>query len=202
MTLAAIVPQGDFDIRPEALLGEKILRLRKERRLSLTTLSAAAGVSASTISRIENGRLSPTYSVLSRLCEALGLHMSDVIAEASHNTALRFAPGCRAVTRGGQGMMHKTPRGGYEFLGTELATKRMEVAIIEPIPDHVGRSLESHAGQEFIYVLEGRLMFYMQHYAPLVLEPGDSVYFDAAAPHAVYAVQGAVRILSLTSHDA
>ncbi len=170
-------------------IGQRMLRLRKERGLSLQELGALANVSSSTISRIENGKLSPTYSVLSRIHEALGFRFSETLPLRSDGQMRQvLASGCRAVDRAGQGAQHMTPMGLYEFLGTELATKRMEAAIIHAATDHPGRKLESHSGEELIHVQEGEVILYMEHYAPLHLQAGDSVYFDASMPHGVYAV--------------
>jgi len=175
--------------------GPVILRLRKERKLLLTELAKLSGVAASTISRIENGKMSPTYAVLARLGDALGVRWSDIVGEAQNS----FAPGCRAVTRADAGIRQATARGIYEWLGTDLVTKDMEPTVIEAVLEKGSPLLEGHSGQELIYVLEGTLVFHMQHYAPLVLEKGDSVYFDANTPHAAYSRGGPARFLSIVS---
>jgi transcriptional regulator with XRE-family HTH domain len=172
-----------------------ILRLRKEKGLLLSELAQRSGVSASTISRIENGKLSPTYGVMAKLSEALGIRWSDLVG----TSATSFAPGCRAVSRADTGVKQLTGRGLYEWLGTDLVTKAMEPTLIEALPDHPDRVLEGHSGEELIYVIEGTLVFYMQHYAPLVMQAGDSVYFDATTPHAAYAQDNRTRFLSVVS---
>ncbi len=180
-------------------IGQRILRLRKERRVSLQELGALAKVSSSTISLIENGKLSPSYSVLSRIFEALGLHFSETLsAHGAGQVRQVLAPGCRAVDRAGKGARHTTPMGMYEFLGTELATKRMEAAIIQAAKDGPARKLEAHSGEELIHVQDGEVILYMEHYAPLPLRKGDSVYFDASTPHGVYAAT-AGTYLSITA---
>src|SRR3546814_10564622 len=61
-------------------------------------------------------------------------------------------------------------------------------------------ALGGHPGEEFFLVVEGMVEFHMQYYAPLVMEAGDSVYFDAATPHAVIAVgNGEATILTIVS---
>ncbi len=55
-----------------------------------------------------------------------------------------------------------------------------------------------HPGEEFAYVLDGRVDFYTEYYAPLRLAPGDSVYFDSNMGHAYIAVGDDVsRVLSV-----
>src|SRR3546814_16352903 len=59
-------------------------------------------------------------------------------------------------------------------------------------------ALGGHPGEEFFLVVEGMVEFHMQYYATLVLEEGDSVYFDAAPPHPVISFgNGEAKILTL-----
>jgi glyoxylate utilization-related uncharacterized protein len=95
--------------------------------------------------------------------------------------------------------MHNTARGVYEWLGADLATKSMEPTIVDAIPDTGLRKLEGHEGEEFLLVLEGSIVFFMQDYAPLQMSKGDSVYFDASMPHAYYGVTQPARFLSIVS---
>jgi transcriptional regulator with XRE-family HTH domain len=182
---------------PEAMHepGPMIAMQRKRLKWSLTKLAEKSNVSISTISRIENGLISPTYAVLARLCEALEIRWADMLGTEEQ----RFAKGCRVVNRAGTGVMHNTARGVYEWLGADLATKSMEPTIVDAIPDAGLRKLEGHEGEEFLLVLEGSIVFFMQDYAPLQMSKGDSVYFDASMPHAYYGVTQPARFLSIVS---
>jgi transcriptional regulator with XRE-family HTH domain len=175
--------------------GPMIAAQRKLRKWSLMRLAEHSNVSISTISRIENGLISPTYAVLARLCEALDIRWADMMG----NEEQRFARGCRAVNRAGSGVMHNTARGVYEWLGSDLATKTMEPTIVDAIPDTGLRQLEGHEGEEFLLVLEGSIVFLMQDYSPLQLDKGDSVYFDASMPHAYYGLTAPARFLTIVS---
>jgi transcriptional regulator with XRE-family HTH domain len=175
--------------------GPMIAMQRKRLKWSLTRLAEKSNVSISTISRIENGLISPTYAVLARLCEALDIRWADMLGQEEQ----RFAKGCRAINRAGSGVMHNTARGVYEWLGSDLATKSMEPTIVDAIPDTGLRKLEGHEGEEFLLVLEGSIVFFMQDYSPLQLNKGDSVYFDASMPHAYYGVTTPARFLTIVS---
>jgi transcriptional regulator with XRE-family HTH domain len=187
--------ERSFDLSAPGHPGRIIARLRKDKGLLLTELGRMSGVSASTISRIENGKISPTYGVITKLSNALKIHWPDIIGRP----AAAFAPGCRVVDRANGGVKLQTARGVYEWLGTDLVTKAMDPTLIEAPPDQAAPVLEGHAGEEFIFVIEGTLVFYMQHYAPLRLEVGDSIYFDANTPHGVYASAASGRFLSIVS---
>jgi len=175
--------------------GPALARQRKAKRLSLAQVSALTQVSISTISRIENGHISPTYAVLARLAEALDVRWADLMGTREHS----FAPGCRAVNRASSGTSHTTARGIYEWLGGDLTTKIMEPTIVEAIPDAGTHELEGHEGEEFLLVLEGSIIFLMRDYAPLQMDVGDSVYFDASMPHAYYGLTHPARFLSIVA---
>jgi transcriptional regulator with XRE-family HTH domain len=177
--------------------GPMIAMQRKRLKWSLTRLAAQSNVSISTISRIENGLISPTYAVLARLCEALEIRWADMLGPEEQ----RFAKGCRAINYAGSGVMHNTARGVYEWLGSELATKSMEPTIVDAIPDTGLRKLEGHDGEEFLLVLEGSIVFLMEDYSPVQLNKGDSVYFDASMPHAYYGVSTPARFLTIVSRN-
>ena len=190
-----VASASDADAVAEASPGETIAYHRHARGMTLTALSELSSVSISTISRIENGRISPTYSVLSRLAKALEIRWPDMVGGNEKS----FAQGCRAVSRAGHGVKHPTSTGIFEWLGADLVTKSMEPTLIEAIADTGKHVLSAHDGQEFIFVTEGSLIFMMRDYAPLTLEKGDSVYFDAGTPHACYGVNMPARYLSIVA---
>src|SRR3546814_8710246 len=85
-----------------------------------------------------------------------------------------------------------------DLLADEIASKEMAPALLR-VPSGPP-ALCGHPGEEFFLVVEGMVEFHMQYYAPLGMEAGDSVYFDAATPHAVIAVgNGEATILTIVS---
>lgn len=178
--------------------GTLILERRKQRGIQLTELSRLSGVSASTISRIENGKISPSYGVLLKIGDALEIKWSTVFNERSRS----FAQGCRAISRSNQEVLQETSRGIFEWLATDLTTKRMEPILVHLRENDERAPLEGHPGtEEFVYVLEGSVEFLMQDYAPLVLECGDGVYFDSSMPHVLRATGGPARYLSISTRS-
>jgi len=161
--------------------GHVLARLRRENSWTLSEVSRRTGVSISTLSKIENNQSSPAYGVLTRLAEGLGIDFVELIGA----TPVRFASAARVITRAGTGTSYVTPMGAYEALATELAAKALQPMIVEiPVEKRRADKVRStHRGEEFIYVLSGAVIFYMDPYAPLELGTGDSVYFDGAASH-------------------
>ena len=168
--------------------GKSISRLRKEKGWTLAEVSKKTGVAISTLSKIENNKSSPTYEVLVRLAEGLGLDFVELMDGGS----VRFAPGIRTINRSGQGVRYTTLLGDYQALSTELAYKALQPMIVRiPFDGSSHPHLFSeHSGEEFVYVLEGEIDFFMDRYAATRLDAGDSVHFDANMRHSFLALGG------------
>jgi transcriptional regulator with XRE-family HTH domain len=157
-------------------LGRRIRDLRLSRNFSLKQLAAGAGVSASLVSQIENGRVDPSLSTLRKIALTMGVPVFALIAESAPDEA-SFVP--RAKRR-----RVSFPQGGpeYEIIHSEL-TKKMAVMIgtlqpggvtsEEPIP---------HDGEECLVILKGCVHVEFQT-GRRELKEGDSLYFDSSAPH-------------------
>jgi len=169
---------------PSAL--SEILRgLRRDRKWTLAVAAAAAGVAKSTLSKIENGQMSPTYDLLLKLARGYDVDVADFFAPAG----TREAAGRLTVTRRGTGRHHDTPFYDHEVLAAALSRKK-----IMPFRSHIKYRPASdtldwsrHDGEEFLYVLKGAVTVHTEHYEPVILEPGDSIYIDSSMNHAVVA---------------
>ncbi len=78
----------------------------------------------------------------------------------------------------------------YKSLGYKFAGRQMEPFLIT-VPSKSGEEMveTAHRGQEFIYVLEGRLEVRLKG-EPLIVEVGDSLYFNSETPHALRGLDG------------
>lgn len=168
--------------------GNFIARLRKEKGWTLAEVSKKTGVAISTLSKIENHKTSPTYDVLVHLAEGLGLDFVEFLNGGS----VRFAPGIRTINRSGNGVQYSTPLGDYLALSTELAYKALQPMVVRiPFDDSSHpRLFSEHNGEEFVYVLDGEIEFFMDPYAATHLSVGDSVHFDANMRHSFLAHGG------------
>lgn len=158
-------------------------RLRREADLTLQELADRCGLASSTLSKIENGQMSPTYDTILRVAAGLGLDMAELFTGTSPNDV----GGRRTVTRKGQGVIRGTEHYSYEMLAAELSGKQFIplLTTIEARSIEDFASLVKHSGEEFFYVLSGRVTLHTEHYAPTILEVGDSCYFDSTMGHAV-----------------
>jgi len=161
-----------------------IRQARIAQGLSLRALSARAGLPFSTLSKLENGKMGLTYDKLIRLAQALNVDLKEIVAETDEPPA-PVAVGRRSVTRSGEELDAESERHAHHYPAADLLGKMMIPIII----DVHARSIEElgglvrHAGEEYLYVLAGTMELHSDLYAPLPLDPGDSVYFDSGMAH-------------------
>lgn len=165
-----------------ANLGQRMRQLRTDKDLTQTELARRSGVSHSTLSKIENNQLSPTFETILRIVDGLEIDISDFLASSDGGPRRTR----RVVTRHGEGERHESGNYVYETLCNEITSKRM-IPLVARIKAH---SLEQfgipmrHPGEEVLYVLEGEIELHTEHYAPVRLGPGDCAYFDSSMGHA------------------
>jgi transcriptional regulator with XRE-family HTH domain len=181
-------------------IGPRIKTLRKERGLSLLELAKAIGVSESTLSRVENEQTLVSAHHLYQMSKTLGVDISAFFDAGSKP----MASGIRSIQRRGEGIALSTARYEAVVLGTDLANKKMHPAInsitITTLEEAGGFS--RHDGEEFLYVLEGVLNLMTEHYEPVHLSTGDSIYFDSSMGHAYLSGDGKpVRILVIATTE-
>ena len=168
-----------------AKIGEMLKSIRLKKKWKLSDLATKSGFTISTLSKMENGKISLTYDKLATISLALGVEIGTLL-QPRETTATMSGTGRRSVMRTGGGEEVDTDAYHYLYLATELLNKRFVPMIAYP---HA-RSLEEfgdwvrHPGEEFTFVIEGTVDFYSELYAPLRLEKGDSIYFDSGMGHA------------------
>jgi quercetin dioxygenase-like cupin family protein len=100
----------------------------------------------------------------------------------------------------------QTSRYKTSVLCTDIANKRMHPAIntIAISETELVDGLSHHAGEEFLHVLSGELVFLSEFYEPLRLMAGDSLYFDSSMGHAYASGDGnpAVILVVATTEPA
>ncbi len=160
------------------MVGENIRAIRLASQVSLTEVAARAGMTKSTLSKIETGQTSSPISTLIAIAAALGVHLSEFFRESTASP--RYV-----LTRKGQGksIVRDGTRLGYSYeaLAVDFPDKPVEPFIITISPGDKEGSFQ-HAGHEFILMLSGDLEFTLGE-EKLVLHAGDSLYLDPHLPH-------------------
>ena len=172
-------------------IGRLLRGIRAHRGWTLKQMSAHSGIPLSTLSKVEHDRLTLTYDKLQLLSQRLNMTMSELFAEPQNSTEPAVTAR-RSIGRIDNAVRIKTPNYDYYYLCPELRQKRMI-----PVLAHVRvKTLEAfgelvrHSGEEFTYVLEGRVVLHTEFYDPIVLEVGQSVYIDSKMGHAYLAGEG------------
>jgi transcriptional regulator with XRE-family HTH domain len=179
----------------EAGIGTEVRRLRKSFDLTVAELGAAADISAGMLSKIENGTISPSLATLDALARALNVPISRLFAETEERRDCSFVKagsGVRIERRG-------TKAGHlYDLLGHSLAGEiAVEPYLITLKRDAVPYTGFRHAGVEFLYMLSGKVR-YRHADRSYLMEPGDALFFDAAARHGPeQLVEAPMRYLSI-----
>jgi transcriptional regulator with XRE-family HTH domain len=183
-------------------LGALIRSLRSRHGWTLKEMSEKSGIPVSTLSKVEHDRLTLTYDKLYQLSQRLGMRMSELFAELSDEGS---APVTARRSLGDlQHAIHiETPNYDYQFLCTELRRKRMipVIARVRAKTFEQFGELVHHSGEEFTYVVKGRVVLHTEFYDPVVLNQGESIYFDSSMGHAYLAAEGCeeAEVLTLMS---
>jgi transcriptional regulator with XRE-family HTH domain len=181
--------------------GESIRSYRRARKWTLEELGQRTGLPVSTLSRLETGRIAPSFDKLQRVSDALGLDMAQLLNGRTSAPA-GGKTGRRAITRAGDGRAVKTPHYAHQYLATDLLNKRLTPIIAELSARTLAEfgELIRHEGEEFTLVLEGEVEVHCDTYEPVRLKTGDSIYFDSTMGHAyLAAAPGPCRILCVSS---
>jgi transcriptional regulator with XRE-family HTH domain len=151
-------------------VGHRLRALRRERELTLVDISAVAGISVSTLSRLESGARRPTLELLLPLARAYRVTLDELVdAPPTGDPRIHLRP----IRRNGMTMLALTRRAGgiqaYKIVIAGVSRRK------RPDP-------QTHEGYEWLYVLNGRLRLVLGE-QDLVLAPGEAAEFDTRVPH-------------------
>ena len=170
-----------------ARLGRTLRAVRAQLDMTLAEVSSSTGLAISTLSKVERGKLTLTYDNLVRLCEGLHIDFSAFFeTEPYAGDGFWTVKARRTITRHGDGTQVETRNYGYLYLCTDLSRKAMIPSIVTIRARSLMQfdSLSSHRGEEFIYVLRGKVEVHTEFYAPVALKRGDALYIDSTMGHA------------------
>ena len=182
-------------------LGDRLRELRKAKGWTLSKVSEMTGLAPSTLSKVENKQISLTYDNLAKLADGLKIDLADLFTPET----IQATTGRRSITRMAEGRPQESANYIHVYCAPELSRKAM-VPIVSEVK---ARTLEEfgelnrHAGEEWMYVLAGPVVFHSEFYEPLNLDTGDSLYFDATMGHAILrGSDGPARTISVISRNA
>lgn len=160
----------------EINVGRHLRELRIQRGLSIRSLAVQSGLNVNTLSLIENGKTSPSVATLQLLASALEAPITAFFEAGIAQNKIAYL---KANQRPKAAFAHGT----LEDLGAGMVCHGAEpfLVVLEPHADS-GPAHIVHTGREFVFCLEGLLAYTIDE-QDFLLEPGDSLLFEAHLPH-------------------
>ena len=184
----------------ELAIGHEVRAFRKKLGITGADLASATGISLGMLSKIENGNTSPSLTTLQALARSLGVPVTSFFR--------RFEEKRNAVfVKAGEGleMERRGTRAGHQYnllghIGNGSTGLQVEPYLITLTANSDVFPAFQHEGLELIYMLEGEVKY--RHADKLyAMRPGDSLFFDADAPHGPEVlISLPIRFLSIISY--
>lgn len=168
--------------RLEVAIGLEVRMLRKHLDMTVADLAEQCGVSVGMLSKIENGLTSPSLTSLQSIANALGVPISQLLRRFEQE---RHAHQVKAGE--GVGKERRGTRAGHQYqllgyLGANRSGVIVEPYMITLTDDSDVFPTFQHDGLEYLYMIEG-CVEYRHGDDVFMMEPGDSLFFEADAPH-------------------
>ena len=167
------------------MIAERLKGLREIMEVSVAEAADTCGISLETYTEYEKGEKDIPVSVLHSMARAYNFELTALL------TGDEPLMSSYSITRKGRGIaVDRRKSYKYQSLAGNFKGRRAEPFIVTVEPkEKEDLTLHGHGGQEFNYILEGRLMIIIEN-KELVLEEGDSIYFDSSKPHRMKALDG------------
>ncbi len=163
-------------------IGRRLSALRGIAEMSPETFCEKTGVSMQELAAYEKGEKDFSFSFLYNAARILGVDVIDLMSGDSPH----LSDWC--IVRKGEGyVIDRRAAYKYNHLAFTFRNKKAEPFMVTVEPKQEKPVLQSHEGQEFNWLVSGRIKFYIAD-VEYILEPGDSVYFNSSIPHAMQAL--------------
>lgn len=175
-------------------VGDRIRRLREEKGVSLDDLAKATGFSSQQLAAFENGQAQPQLGAVMKLSRALETVLGKLLSGEGDKPAAIMRQDTRIPFERSASSDRQTIY-SYFSLASDVKDRHMEPLIVH-LEESAGEKPSVHEGEEFIYVLEGRVKLTINEETH-ELNPGDSVYYHSSLPHLITARDGRAVILAV-----
>ena len=167
-------------------IAERLAGLREALEVTPDEMAKACNISTEEYMQLETGNIDISVSLLHRIAQTYGVELTALMFGAEPTMNAYF------VTRWGKGIaVERTKAYRYQSLAAGFSKRKADpfMVTVSPKPDGDPVYLNSHAGQEYNYVIDGRLLLQING-KDLILETGDSIYFNSELPHGMKALDG------------
>jgi len=159
--------------KSKATIASKLSRLRREAGLTLVSVAKRTGVSPSFLSALEHGHANASIATLQKLA---GLYNTNVLSFFTERSKAR-----RLVRPSDRKILKPNPGVRMELLA--LGNTKMEPHLFRVAPGATSGGSYDHEGEEFIFVLQGKLEIWLDEVECYFMKPGDSLYFESTQAH-------------------
>jgi quercetin dioxygenase-like cupin family protein len=173
------------DLPPYKEIAPRLIGLREAIGFSQEELAAKLRVETSLVVDYESATMEIPVSYLMEVARVCGVDLTSILSGSPARL------NSYTVVRSGHGLSVQR-RKDYDYwnLASNFSGRRMEPFLVRVPPKKPEQlSFTSHKGQEFIYMLEGRLELHLDNKVE-ILEAGDSIYFSSRIPHALRGLDG------------
>jgi transcriptional regulator with XRE-family HTH domain len=170
----------------EVPVGAHVRAFRESQGLTVQQFAEKTGFSAALLSQLENRMTSPSLGMLVKIANAFGTTVSSFIGgKEEREFSIVRKEDRTTVSRVGLKEGGKSSY-TYESLGAGKAGRRMEPFLVRLQPlSEPATARSSHDGEEFLYVLSGKVEVVLGTLSD-ILEEGDSIYYNSTIPHHVH----------------
>lgn len=153
--------------------GERLQKLRKEKKLTLKDIANETGLSTQHLSKIEKGEVIPPVAVILQVSRALEIDSSLLLREEKK----------RAGKKSAEDYQKRTEDYSYQTLTPKARHKHLKAfkIFVDPKSEHKGVSYQ-HLGEEFVYVLKGKIEVTVGENKSM-LKPGECLHFNSSIIH-------------------
>lgn len=164
-------------------LAQQIRSFRLEKSFTLDDVHRLTGVAKSTISKIENNQVSPSFEVVHALARGLSIDIPQLFCDAKMPANKPL--GRLHVSRAGTSPSQVTPTYEHQLLAKGISNKKLfpYVTTVRARTETDFQDWVRHDGEELLYVLKGSVFLYSEFYEPIELFQGDSAYYDCEMGH-------------------
>lgn len=183
---------------PQAgMVGDRLRAMRYELEMTLSEMAKRTGVSVSNLSKIERGEVSPSFDVIMRICDGVGIPVEQFVKPGPKRSIF----GRKTVTRLGEAICFSSAQYDYLAHSSELSHKSMvplEIRVRARSQDDFDH-WSQHDGEEYIYVIAGAIEVHTDQYVPFCLRQGESAYFDSRMKHVYVSIgESDAHVLSVS----
>lgn len=173
---------GDREKVLEVAIGREVRAFRRQQETTVAELAQITGLSIGMLSKIENGNTSPSLTTLQLLADALSVPLTSFFRRFEENRQAVHTKSSQGVTIDREGTRANHQYNLLGHIGANASGVIVEPYLITLTAESDIFPTFQHGGIETIYMLEGEVDY--RHGDDLYsLMPGDTLFFDADAPH-------------------